>query len=74
MVTAEFKINFLRPALGEYFLAIGNVRNAGKSLTVCTGEVHAFDQAKSEDRSLDRSSKVIALMQATMVIVGGNHR
>lgn len=62
VVSAEFKINLLRPALGHYFLAIGKVQNAGKSLTVCTGEVRAF--AGSEG-----SYKVIALMQATMVIV-----
>src|SRR5205823_682159 len=41
VVTAEFKINFLRPALGDRFLAIGRVQNAGKFLTVCTGEVRA---------------------------------
>src|SRR6478609_11542477 len=41
VVTAEFKINLLRPAVGERFLAIGRVQNAGKTLTVCTGEVRA---------------------------------
>ena len=66
VVTAEFKVNFLRPALGEYFLAIGKVQNAGKSLAVCTGEVHAFNQNKS--------SKMIALMQATMAYVGGDNK
>lgn len=39
VVTAEFKINLLRPAIGERFLAIGKVLNSGKTLTVCTGEV-----------------------------------
>jgi len=29
VVTAEFKINLLRPAIGERFLAIGRVQNAG---------------------------------------------
>ncbi|EMV8751947.1 PaaI family thioesterase [Escherichia coli] len=60
VVTAEFKINFLRPALGERFLAVGKVQSAGRSLTVCTGEVRAF--AGSEP-----AYKVIALMQATIV-------
>ncbi|TAN30154.1 MAG: PaaI family thioesterase [Castellaniella sp.] len=62
VVTAEFKINFLRPAIGERFLAIGKVQNAGKSLTVCTGEVRAFAGS-------DPAYKVIALMQATIVNV-----
>jgi uncharacterized protein (TIGR00369 family) len=47
VVTAEFKINFLRPALGEHFLAVGKVQNAGKLLTVCTGEVRAFAGGES---------------------------
>jgi uncharacterized protein (TIGR00369 family) len=62
VVTAEFKINLLRPALGTHFLAVGKVQNAGKLLTVCTGEVRAF--ADDSD-----TYKLIALMQATVVNV-----
>ena len=62
VVTAEFKVNLLRPALGERFLAIGTVQNAGKLLTVCTGEVRAFTGAGAP-------YKVVALMQATMANV-----
>lgn len=62
VLTAEFKINLLRPALGERFLAIGRVQNAGRLLTVCTDEVRAFAAG-------DSSFKVIALMQATIVNV-----
>lgn len=62
VVTAEFKINFLRPALGEHFLAIGRVQNAGRLLTVCTGEVRAFAGAATD-------YKVVALMQATIANV-----
>ncbi|MDM0014541.1 PaaI family thioesterase [Variovorax sp. J22P168] len=62
VVTAEFKINLMRPALGERFLAIGRVQSAGRLLTVCSGEVRAFPGA-GEDY------KVIALMQATIVNV-----
>ncbi|MBI1921114.1 MAG: PaaI family thioesterase [Geobacter sp.] len=39
VVTAEFKINLMRPAIGERFLAIGRVQSSGKLFTVCTGEV-----------------------------------
>lgn len=62
VVTAEFKTNFMRPALGDRFLAIGRVQSSGRSLTVCTGEVRAFTGA-------DAAYKVVALMQATMVNV-----
>jgi uncharacterized protein (TIGR00369 family) len=57
VVTAEFKLNFLRPAIGDRFLAIGKVQNAGKLLTVCTGEVMAFSGP---------TCKVVAIMQATI--------
>lgn len=62
VVTAEFKINLLRPAIGERFVAIGRVQSAGKTLTVCTGEVRAYAAAGS-------AHKVVALMQATIVNV-----
>ena len=63
VVTAEFKINLVRPGIGERFLAIGKVQNAGRLLTVCTGEVRAY-----ADRT-EEAFKVIALMQATIVNV-----
>ncbi|MDM0024394.1 PaaI family thioesterase [Variovorax saccharolyticus] len=62
VVTAEFKLNLLRPALGQRFLAVGRVVNAGRLLTVCTGEVRAFADA-------GEGYKVVALMQATIVNV-----
>ena len=65
VVTAEFKINLLRPALGAAFIAIGKVQNAGKLLTVCTGEVRKLD----EDGN---ANKTIALIQATIVNVANN--
>lgn len=60
VVTAEFKINLMRPAIGDRFLAIGRVVNAGKLLTVCTGEVRAFSGT---------TCKVVAVMQATIANV-----
>jgi uncharacterized protein (TIGR00369 family) len=60
VVTAEFKINLVRPAIGERFLAIGRVQSSGKLLTVCTGEVRAFSGT---------DWKVVAIMQATIVNV-----
>ena len=60
VVTAEFKINLVRPSIGERFLATGRVQSSGKFLTVCTGEVRAFTGAHS---------KVVAIMQATIINV-----
>lgn len=62
IVTAEFKTNFMRPAMGTRFLAVGKVQNAGRMLTVCTGEVRAYTGDGPD-------YKVVALMQATMVNV-----
>jgi acyl-coenzyme A thioesterase PaaI-like protein len=52
----------MRPALGRRFLAIGRVQSAGRTLTVCTGEVRAY--AGDGD-----AHKVVALMQATIATV-----
>lgn len=60
VVTAEFKINLLRPALGERFLARGKVVNAGRTLTICTGDVVACSGS---------SEKIVAIMQATIATV-----
>jgi len=65
VLSVEFKVNLMRPARGRHFLAIGRVQNAGKSLTVCTGEARAFAGDES-------AYKVVALMQATMITVPHN--
>jgi uncharacterized protein (TIGR00369 family) len=60
VVTVEFKVNFVRPAVGERFLAIGTVRTSGRLVSVCTGEVRAETGAQST---------VVAIMQATIMYV-----
>lgn len=60
VLSVEFKINFLAPAIGDRFIARGTVARAGRTVTVCTGEVVAVSQD---------SEHVIALMQATMMAV-----
>ncbi len=62
IVTAEFKVNLLRPAVGVDFLAIGKVVKAGRLLTVCTGEVRAFNE-------VNESYKIVAIMQASFANV-----
>lgn len=60
VVSVEFKINLMRPAIGDHFLAVGQVKSAGKQIAVCSGEVIAHS---------DRGEKIVALMQATMMFV-----
>ena len=47
VVSAEFKINFLRPAAGRRFRAVGEVVRAGRTLTVTQAVVEQVDGAKS---------------------------
>lgn len=65
VLSVEFKVNLMRPALGQHFLAVGKVQNVGKRLTVCTGEARAFAGGES-------AYKVVALMQATMITAPRN--
>lgn len=60
VLSIEFKVNFLSPALGEKFIGTGKVIRAGKTITVCSGEVHAVNGG---------TEKLVAAMQATMMTV-----
>ncbi|SFL10264.1 PaaI family thioesterase [Lysobacter sp. cf310] len=62
VLTVEFKINFVRPAVADRFLAIGKVTKAGKTLTVCQGEVVG---------ELGSRRETVAVMQATIINVAG---
>lgn len=58
VLSVEFKINLLRPAAGEQFLARGVVLKPGQTLTVTRADVFAIS---------DGASTLIAAMQATMI-------
>jgi uncharacterized protein (TIGR00369 family) len=60
VLSIEFKVNFLHPARGEYFVGVGKVIKSGRTLTVCSGELLAFNQGQSQ---------LVAVMQATMIAV-----
>jgi uncharacterized protein (TIGR00369 family) len=60
VLSVEFKINLMKPAAGASFRAVGTVVRAGRTLTVCSAEVHAAGE---------RGESVVALMQATMMAV-----
>jgi len=47
-LTAEYKINFLRPARGDVLVAHGKVVRPGKSLVVATVEVTSTFEGKAE--------------------------
>jgi uncharacterized protein (TIGR00369 family) len=60
VLTTEFKINFLSPAMGDRLVAAGHVVRPGRKLMVCLGDVFA---EKGESRSQ------VALMTASMIVV-----
>lgn len=60
VVTVEFKINFVAPAVGDKIIARGRVTKAGKTLTVCAGDAFAVKEGKE---------KLVATLQATMMAV-----
>ncbi|MBI5054461.1 MAG: PaaI family thioesterase [Chloroflexi bacterium] len=62
VLSVEFKINLLSPAVGEKFLARGKVVKAGKTLTFVNGEVLAKNGS---------GEKLIATMSATMIARAG---
>ena len=62
VLSVEYKINLLAPAVGDRIVARGSVVRAGRTLTVAQAEV--FAQAAGEER-------LIALLTATMMTVEG---
>lgn len=62
VLTVEFKVNLLAPGQGERFVAVGRVVKAGRSVMVCTGSLSAIRGATSRE---------VALMQATMMVLEG---
>ncbi len=58
VLSVEFKMNLLSPAVGTRFRAVGTVARAGRTVTVCQGEVFA----RQDDRE-----KRVAIMTATMI-------
>ncbi len=60
VLTVEYKVNFISPGVGEFFIATGQVLKSGRTITVCEGKV----MAQQGD-----SQKLIAAMQATMITV-----
>jgi uncharacterized protein (TIGR00369 family) len=60
VLTVEYKINLLAPAVGDHIEAVGTVLKSGRTLTVCQLEVFAVQGSK---RSL------VAAGQQTLICV-----
>ncbi|MBS0195832.1 MAG: PaaI family thioesterase [Planctomycetes bacterium] len=61
VLSVEFKINLLAPAVGERFVARGRVVRVGRTIGVATAEVVAHSGTKPQ--------VCVAVMQATMMRV-----
>ncbi|CAM9930003.1 unnamed protein product [Phaeothamnion confervicola] len=62
LVTVEYKINILAPAVGERLVARGEVMRPGRTLTVARAEVYA----ETDGRSVHCAS-----MQQTLMMLAG---
>lgn len=59
VLSVEFKVNLLRPAKGEKFLAVAEVVKAGKTLTVVRADVFGVDR--------EGQRELVATMLGTMI-------
>jgi uncharacterized protein (TIGR00369 family) len=62
VLSVEYKVNLLAPAVGERVRAVGRVVRPGRTLLVCTGEVTALE---------GHGESLVTMMQATMMAVRG---
>jgi uncharacterized protein (TIGR00369 family) len=60
VLTIEFKINLFSPAQGEKFIAIGKVKKAGRTITVCVGYLFAVS---------NNQRKLVATMTGTLMTI-----
>jgi uncharacterized protein (TIGR00369 family) len=59
VLAVEFKVNLLRPAKGETFVARAEVIKSGRTLTVVRADVHALSSGDKRE--------LVAIMQGTMM-------
>lgn len=63
VLTVEYKLNLLAPAVGERLEAMGMVLKSGRTLSVCKLEVYAVGD--------DEERKLVAAGQQTLISVHG---
>ena len=59
VVSVEFKINFLRPAIADRLRCRGRVLRAGRMLVVCEAEV--FAEKHSEEKLVSKATVTLAV-------------
>jgi uncharacterized protein (TIGR00369 family) len=71
VLSVEFKVNLLAPARGRQFRAIGRVVRAGRTITVTSGELWAFeaDDVAESDVNTGSSGALVAVLTGTMMAV-----
>ena len=62
VLTVEYKVNFLAPAVGEKLVARGEVLTAGRRLFICRAEVAAV--ASGEERACAMMLQTVTLSPA----------
>lgn len=60
VLTVEYKLNLLRPAVGELFESCGKVVRAGRTISAAEGSLYAVDDPE----------RMIATLTATLIAVG----
>ena len=60
VLSVEFKVNLLAPAVGENFIARAQVKRAGKTLIVCSADAYARNGGEE---------KLVATMLATIMSI-----
>jgi len=60
-LAVEFKINLMRPGVGDAVVALGRVLRSGKAISVCTAEVFIEDNGEL--------TKQCAQLQQTLMIL-----
>jgi uncharacterized protein (TIGR00369 family) len=66
VLSVEFKINLLAPAVGDRFVACGRVVRPGRTLTVCHADVFAETGASGGEPAPAR--KLVATMSSTLIV------
>ena len=60
VLTVEYKVNLLAPAVGTQLIARGRVTRPGRTIVVCSGDVQAVREGEEH---------LVAVMLATMMVV-----
>ncbi len=61
VVTSEYKINYVRPAVGDFLAARATAVHAGRTQAVCRCDVYAVS---------DGTEKLCAVAQGTIALMG----